>query len=470
MKKTLLFLLMFFINATAWAQNSNYGFENGNYSEWTASNGNSTIRTTWGPNGAGAQVSTGANNFCTGNGLCWNITPYGQYMLALQPGSGSPTFDNAATGIGLTAAQISAIRSYLTFQSQNGGGGSPTPTNATSVRRTVYLEVGRTYTYAWNYVSTDYTPFNDGSLVTVTGGPGSATVNNETGGYALLGFTNPGTGNYATNSYGSTGWQLVQFTVTVSGTYTLGFMVFNLGDTALSPVLFIDEITGATQLNGENFGPIAPNSGSNAPSTPTEPAGPTYCCGGSAAPFSANSTHVANVTAFTNRSNKDSKVIIQQVGSDNSITVSQTGTENNYFKYYSSGNNNTTVANQSGANTASTNYVDITVTGNSNSTTINQSGTGTKGVFAVIDNNSNLVNIQQEDSGSHYLDLSISGSNKTVTVVQEGSAAHMALINLSGNATNIDLTQSGSTQNFYSIVHSCATVGGCGTITVTQGP
>ena len=470
MKKTLLFLLMFFINATAWAQNSNYGFENGNYSEWTASDGNSTIRTTWGSNGAGAQVSTGANNFCTGNGLCWNVTPYGQYMLALQPGSGSPTFDNAATGIGLTAAQISAIRSYLTFQSQNGGGGSPTPTNATSVRRTVYLEVGRTYTYAWNYVSTDYTPYNDGSLVTVNGGPGSATVNNETGGYALLGFTNPGTGNYATNSYGSTGWQLIQFTVTVSGTYTLGFMVFNLGDTALSPVLFIDEITGSTQLNGENFGPIAPNSGSTAPTTPTEPAGPTYCCGGSAAPFSASSTNVGNVTAFTNRSNKDSKVIIQQVGSDNSITVSQTGTENNYFKYYSSGNNNTTVANQSGANTASTNYVDITVTGNSNSTTISQSGTGTKGVFAVIDNNNNLVNIQQEDSGSHYLDLSISGSNKTVTVVQEGSAAHMALINLSGNATNIDLTQSGSTQNFYSIVHSCATVGGCGTITVTQGP
>lgn len=466
--KRMLASLLLLAAGTATAQESNYGFENGNYVDWVVSNGGTSIKTSWSSNGTGAQITTGVNNYCPGGGLCWTISPYGQYMLSLQPGSGSPTFDNAAAGIGLTVTQINAIKSYLTYQSQNGGGGNPTPTNATFVKRSVFLEAGKTYTYAWNYLSTDYTPFNDGSLIAITGGPGSATVNNETGGYALLGFTNPGTGNYATGSYGSTGWQMIQFTVTATGTYTLGFMVFNLGDTALSPILFIDEITGSTQLNGQDFGPIAPNPGSNAPTT-TTPTAPTYCCGGSADPFNANSVHVNKVDTFTARSNKDSKVIIEQIGSNNSIAVTQSGTENNYFKYYASGNDNVTVATQNGLGAASTNYVDMTINGNSNNVDISQTGTGTKGIFAVVDNNNNMVNIQQKDGGNHYFDLTLSGSDKTVTVVQEGSAAHMALINLSGNSTEISLTQSGSTQNFYSIVHSCATVGGCGTITVTQG-
>jgi fibronectin-binding autotransporter adhesin len=467
--RKILAALLFFISVPVAAQEANFGFEDGTYNNWTVSNGSTSIRTSWSDSGSGAQVTTGVTNYCPGGGKCWTITPYGQYMLSIQAGGGSPTFDSAAANIGLTSTAISAIKSYLTYQSQNGGGGNPTPTNASFVKRSVFLEAGKTYTYAWNYLSTDYTPFNDGSLVAITGGPGNATVNNETTGYALLGFTNPGTGNYATGSYGSTGWQLIQFTVSATGTYTLGFMSFNLGDTALSPILFIDEITGSTQLNGQDFGPIAPNAGSNAPTTPTEPAGPTYCCGGSGDSFNANTANINKVDSFTNRTVKDSKVIIDQIGSGNSISVTQSGTRDNYFKYYGNGNNNTTTATQTGTGIGSTNYVDITVNGSSNNITMAQTGSGTKGIFAVVSNNNNTVNIQQKDSGNHYLDLSLSGSNKTVTVVQEGSAAHMALINLGGNPTSLSLTQSGSTQNFYSIVHSCATAGGCGTITVTQG-
>lgn len=468
--KRLLVALALFTGVPAIAQEANFGFEDGTYNNWTVSNGSTAVKTGgWSSNGSGAQVTTGVTNYCPGGGKCWTITPYGQYMLSIQAGGGSPTFDSAATGIGLTSTAISAIKAYLTYQSQNGGGGNPTPTNASFVKRSVFLEAGKTYTYAWNYLSTDYTPFNDGSLVAITGGPGNATVNNETSGYALLGFTNPGTGNYATGSYGSTGWQLIQFTVSATGTYTLGFMSFNLGDTALSPILFIDEITGSTQLNGQDFGPIAPNEGSNAPTTPTEPAGPTYCCGGSGDSFSANTVNINKVDTFSNRTVKDARVIIEQIGTGNSVTVTQSGTRNNYFKYYSNGNNNTTTATQTGAGTGSTNYVDITVNGSSNNITMSQTGSGTKGIFAAVSNDSNTVNIQQKDSGNHYLDLSLSGSNKTVTVVQEGSAAHMAVISLGGNPTSLSLTQSGSTQNFYSIFHSCATAGGCGTITVTQG-
>jgi hypothetical protein len=102
-------------------------------------------------------------------------------------------------------------------------------------------------------------------------------LNNSQQRYGLLGFTNPGTGNYATDSYGSTGWQKIIFTVPQTGDYVLGFATFNLGDTALSPILFVDEIQGTTLLNGASFGPIAPNPGSTAPpaTTPT-PAAPNW--------------------------------------------------------------------------------------------------------------------------------------------------------------------------------------------------
>lgn len=464
MRKILAALLLF-ISVPVAAQNANFGFESGNYTNWTVSNGSTTVKTGgWSDNGSGAQVTTGMNNYCPGGGKCWTVTPYGTYMLAIQAGNGSPTFDSSMSTLGFTSAETTSIKNTI-FQN-----GNMWPTNASFARRSVVLEAGKTYTYAWNYVSTDYTPYNDGSMVVVTGPAGPVTVNGQNK-YALLGFTNPGTGNYSTGSYGSTGWQQIVITVSVTGTYDLAFISFNLGDTALSPILFIDEIIGATQLNGQNFTSVQPNSGSTAPPPPAPtPPGPTYCCGGSGNSFSASTVNTNKVNTFSSRTVKDSKVIIEQIGFSNSITITQSGTRENYFKYYSSGNNNTTTATQSGTSNAVTNYMDLTVNGSNNNLTLSQTGTGgAKGIFATVANNNNTINIQQQNSGNHYLDLTLSGGNKSVTVLQQGSAGHMALINLSGNPTSLSLTQVGATQNFYSITHSCATAGGCGTITVTQG-
>jgi hypothetical protein len=459
--RKILAVLLFFISVPAAAQNM--GFENGNYTNWTVSNGSTTVKTGgWSDSGSGAQVTTGVNNYCPGGGKCWTITPYGTYMLSIQAGNGSPSFDSSMSTLGFTSAETNSIKNTI---HQNG---SMYPTNASYARRSVVLEAGKTYTYAWNYVSTDYTPYNDGSMVVVTGPAGPVTVNGQQK-YALLGFTNPGTGNYSTGSYGSTGWQQIVITVTVTGTYDLSFISFNLGDTALSPILFIDEIIGSTQLNGQEFTSVDPNPGSTAPPPPAPESGPTYCCGGTDTSFNASATNTTKVNTFSSRTVKDSKVIIEQIGSSNNITLTQSGTRENYFKYYSSGNNNTVNATQSGTSNAVTNYMDLTVNGSSNSLTLSQTGSGAKGIFATVANNNNTINIQQKNSGNHYLDLALTGGNKSVTVVQEGSIGHMASINLSGNPTSISLTQSGTTQNFYSITHSCATAGGCGTITVTQG-
>ena len=254
MKKILLALL--FVCSSTFAQT---GFESGNLTGWTTSSGDST-------------ASQALTNYTAGGGKTWTINPYGSWMGKLYP-SGSVQFDSATTSLGLTSSENTAIRQFM---NANAGGGNPTPTNASWMKRTMTLTAGTTYSFAWNYLSTDYTPFNDGSMITLVHSTNAGivpTLNNSQQRYGLLGFTNPGTGNYATDSYGSTGWQKATFTVPVTGDYVLGFATFNLGDTALSPMLFVDEIQGTTLLNGAAFAPIAPNPGSTAPSatTPTAP-------------------------------------------------------------------------------------------------------------------------------------------------------------------------------------------------------
>jgi hypothetical protein len=458
MKRFLLVLSLLCSNA--WAQN--FGFEAGNLSGWTASSGD-------------VVVTTGLQNYSPGGGKTWTINPFGSYMAQLYPG-GATQFDTATTQLGLTSTENTAIKDYLIYQSQNGGGGNPTPTTASWIKREVTLQAGSTYTFAWNYLSTDYTPYNDGSMMTLTHATNASvtpTLNNSQQRYALLGFTNPGTGNYATDSYGSTGWQLATFTVPETGTYVLGFTTFNLGDTALSPMLFIDEIQGTTTLNGATFDPIAPNAGSTAPVTSSEPPPPPppeFCCGGSSAAFTPNPVNTSKVTNFVNRTIQDSQVYIEQIGDVNTVVVQQTGTRNNYTEYNGNGSFNTVNITQSGNVSTAANYTELNINGNSNAVNLTQNSTGgTKGIFATVNNSNNSLTVLQKDSGSHYAEVLLNGGNKTVDITQEGSAGHMARVELSGNPIGLTLTQSGSTQQHYSINYNCTTAGGCGAVTVQQG-
>ena len=277
MKKILLLALLFCLPAySAVVGGTGTDWETGALTGWTAGGGSTAAvkSTGWSDSGIGVAVSGGLTNYSPGGGKTWTVLPYGTYMGTIQAGNGSVTFDSAVTSLGLSSGENTAIKNYLSFQASNGGGGNPNPTNASWIKKTVSLTAGTTYTIAWNYLSTDYAPFNDGSMMTLTHSTDASkipTLNNSQQRYALLGFTNPGTGNYATNSYGSTGWQLAVFTVPETGNYDLGFASFNLGDTALSPILFVDQVQGSTTLNGATFGPIAPNAGSTAPSTPTTP-------------------------------------------------------------------------------------------------------------------------------------------------------------------------------------------------------
>ena len=204
------------------------------------------------------------------------------------------------------------------------------------------------------------------------------------------------------------------------------------------------------------------------------PPPPSLCCGGGSTAFSANATHTAKVSTFTNTSNRGNQVYIEQIGNSNTITVEQTGPTGNYVNYYGNGSSNNISITQRSNISTQINYVDLSVTGNTNNVDIKQRTSGevtsfNKGVFATITDNNNSLIIDQKNSGSHYASVNLSGGSKHVDILQQGSAAHMANIGLSGNTVDLSLTQSGSTQQFYSINFNCTTVGGCPKITVQQG-
>ena len=446
--------------------NANLGFESGTTQNWTVSNGTGTEKTSaWSDTGSGVNTSKGMINYQPGGGKTWNVTPYGTYMMVIQAGGDSPNFDPAMNSLGLTTTQVNEIKNYLT-----GLGGNSTPTNASWAKRSVSLEAGKTYVIAWQYISTDYVPFNDGSMMTLVHASDPTkvpTLNNSTKNYALLGFTNPNTGNYATDSYGSTGWQLATITVPITGDYTLGFASFNLGDTALSPILLVDDLQGATTLNGTSFGPIAPNAGSTAPTT-----------GGSTAPTCPNNSTCSTtsfdpVAGFNNRATvwsqmSGNKVIIEQIGNYNTTIINQLGNKN-YAETHVAGSNNTVTINQNTGLTSASNYLESTVTGNGNTLDFTQSSTGgNKGILSTVTGGTNSLTINQSGTGNHYAEINLVNGSKSANLTQSGTVGHMAKIELSGGATSLTATQAGNTQQFYSITHNCAQTS-CAAITVTQG-
>jgi fibronectin-binding autotransporter adhesin len=208
----------------------------------------------------------------------WSFSPFGDKAVALQP-NGQSTFDQATSALGLSSADNLELKSIMATQSTASGYGSGNPTDAAWITKDVELTAGVIYTMSWNYIGTDYVPFNDGSITTLTTTSATAnastTVNNQAGNYALLGFTNPGTGDYSTGTYGSTGWQVSTYQVSETGTYKLGFAVFNLDDTGLSPVLLVDNNPGSTTKNGEAFGAVAPNNPDAPTVAPTTSDAPT---------------------------------------------------------------------------------------------------------------------------------------------------------------------------------------------------
>lgn len=224
------------------------------------------------------------------------------------------------------------------------------------------------------------------------------------------------------------------------------------------------------QMNtsSSNYSATPLASGETAPAPAPPP--PALAGGASAAAFSPNQTNTTKLNTFVSRTTGDSQVTIEQIGNFNTTAIVQSGTRNNYSWNNINGSNNSVTVNQSGTAGTIANYAETGITGNNNTVTLTQQSTGgSKSAFVSITNSNNVLQLQQKDSGSHYAEVNLRGGNKTVNVLQQGGAAHRTAVELTGLSTELSLTQSGATQQFYSINFNCATAGGCPKITVTQG-
>lgn len=290
---------------------SNASFEN-NLTGWTTSD-----------------TTVGTGGLYPTDGTDWTVNPYGTKMAVLTPAGGSGERDGT-----YSALQVgSAAQTYM-----NGLFSSKVPTNFAYVYTDVVLTAGESFNMAWNYVSTDYEPWNDGSWVSFvntsnTGDlsmsirPG-ADADASTGQIAVLGATNKGTGNYSTGSYGSTGWQLVTFTAGQAGTYRVGFAVFNLGDTAYNPYLFVDQAQGTTLKDGTPFGPIAQDPNAPPPANPN--AAPVFSAtthtNGSTLSDTAGDDSFATLTGQVHASDGDGDALTFAVSGATSGTTVKAGT------------------------------------------------------------------------------------------------------------------------------------------------
>lgn len=455
--------------------------------------------------GPGSSIVSSMTNFSDGP-YTWNIYPYaGNYMAKLTPAG---AYSTMTSQFGLSASSLTGIQSFLNAHS---GGGSTNPTNAAWMYYSgLSLTAGTSFTVAWNFVATDYTPWNDTSITTLvnTSGTGDATVNNVVGQYSVLGAINPGSGNYSTNSYGSTGWQLATYSVNATGTYTLGFGSFNLGDTAYSPILLVSGVQGTTYNGTTPVNPVAPNPGSTAPSasaptvvststtnttstsvsygTPTSSVSyvQRQVNGYDAQGFQVTWTYIDTVTTTTTPkyTTTTTTPVTTTTWSDGTTTTANgTPTSTTSTEYVTS--STTEYANTPSSTTpwiccggssqpynadpakvlkvvnfagraASDSRVYIEQIGNQNNITVNQTGTKNNYVNYYSNGFSNNVTVEQKslnNTQTNYLDVNMTGHSNTVDIKQRTSGetsaftkAAFVTIADNNNTVIIDQKNSGS--------------------------
>lgn len=209
-----LFVMLGFVHNTN-AQLVNPGFETGDLTGWSAA--------------GTAYASTGEIY------NAWIVTPSGSYMGFVSP-PGGPSRDGAEALLGLTPGAFLAHNNDLYSGTTNWG----------LLYQDVLLGAGQSVTIFWNFISTDYAPFNDGTVATFTG---PSTQEILTLSVTSTAYGEPGV--IIVGDFGSSGWHSTTFTAPVAGTYRVGFSGFNLLDTALDPWKMIDEAPGGTAAPGQ---------------------------------------------------------------------------------------------------------------------------------------------------------------------------------------------------------------------------
>jgi hypothetical protein len=360
----------------------------------------------WTNGPAGTTTYTGTQNLQAGPNA-WTISPYtGSTMVGMQPSNPTATYSNMTSALGMSADSVSALSAEIAAQNPQGGGNI---TNAAWIYKDFPLAAATKFSMYWVYTSTDYVPFNDGSITTfVNTGDAAALgkINNVLTQYILLGATNPGTGNYSTGSYGSTGWQIVNYEAVDAGTYRLGFASFNQGDTALSPVLYVNDGIGTVTKNGQTFGAVTPNNPDMPTVGPVTPSNPTVVSTTPTTPTVTSTTALGTPTAApslvtTSSTNTGSKFNVTQTTTPVTATpyTVTTVTTPKVIQTWSD-NTTTTVADPNNPATTTTQTGTAYQFGDSTSASKSVSSTGAKDAVAHKNMNLFLIDPLSTPDGS----------------------------------------------------------------------
>jgi hypothetical protein len=188
---------------------TNPDFETGNLSGW------STL---------GVVNATPSTSVTTFDGTVWSVFSAGTTMAQLT--SSGADIGTIESTLGLSPGTLNALN-------VNPDGGILT--NGSALYQSFSGNAGDTLSFAWNYVATDYIPFNDPAYAILIGGAGAdATVLASINGLGV-----------AVGTSGNSGWKTFGATLAASGDYTLAFVTTNDKDTALNSVLHIDATAGS---------------------------------------------------------------------------------------------------------------------------------------------------------------------------------------------------------------------------------
>jgi hypothetical protein len=121
---------------------------------------------------------------------------------------------------------------------------------------------------------------------------------------------------------------------------------------------------------------------------------------------------------------------------------------------------------------AADNSVIIDQVGSYNTVNISQDGSAhyakvVLGSVSAVDNTT--VSIDQKDSGPKFTSIRIdSGINNGVNVLQQGSGSHSSIMNLTGSGNSVTLDQSGSGNHTFNVVAGTGTINNGNTINASQ--
>jgi len=186
----------------------NANFETGDLSSWT------TI---------GSVSATPSTTVTTYDNVVWSIFSAGTTMGHLV--SNGASVGTIESTLGLAAGTLNALNT-------NPNGGSLT--NGSALYQSFNAAAGDTISFAWDYVATDYIPYNDPAYAILIGPDASVDVLASIHGLGI-----------PVGTSGHSGWQTFSEILDLAGSYTLAFVTTNDKDTILDSHLFIDATAGS---------------------------------------------------------------------------------------------------------------------------------------------------------------------------------------------------------------------------------